>query len=113
MQTPFAKYDCSFNLTSPRAFEKKIHKPTASKGWKIEKMDGPGPGSYNSALAHDYSLKPKLIGPIKASSPRGTFTDGFAKLHKEKPGMGTYDLNDIDKGFKLTAQGTFNTLSNK
>ena len=47
-QTPGAKYDKSFVLTSPKSRHCTIYKPKSSMlSWKIPKEDGPGPGSYD------------------------------------------------------------------
>lgn len=55
MQTPFAKYPMpQFDkdlLNKPRALAKKLDKKGPIESWKIKKMDGPAPGSYNSVEA--------------------------------------------------------------
>lgn len=48
----FAKYDKKYVLTTPRVLVKDIKKPTLDP-WRIPKMDGAGPGSYNSPAAFD------------------------------------------------------------
>lgn len=52
MQTPFDKYDRKYELTTPRTFTKTIHKVTTPNTWRIPKMDGPGPGSYDYVKAY-------------------------------------------------------------
>ena len=48
----FAKYDLKYALTTPRSPVKKIIS-TPLEPWKIQKMDGVGPGSYEFDKAFD------------------------------------------------------------
>ena len=57
MQTPHAKYPMpEFDkvlLTKPRVFTKKLEKQKPVESWKIPKMDGPAPGSYDTPKAYN------------------------------------------------------------
>ena len=65
MQTPFAKYDRKFELTTTRPFTKIIHKatsPISASTWKIPKLDNPGPGSYDYEGAFSKTQENSLTG---------------------------------------------------
>ena len=38
--------------TKPRLFTASLGKPPAKNSWAIQKMDGPAPGSYETAAAY-------------------------------------------------------------
>ncbi len=104
----FAKYDLKYALTTPRSPVKKIIS-TPLEPWKIQKMDGVGPGSYEFDRAFDKTQKPKEYLIAKNTSNRTVFTDSYAKLYKQYPAPDAY--KDIDKGYKLQGTGTFDTLN--
>lgn len=108
MQVPFVKNTPFSDLTSPKRFTKVIHKPTTAPGWKIAKIDSPGPGSYDCIEAEKTTQKHRLAGPVNSTSKRTTFTDNIAKLTKTNPGLGFY--KEVDSGFNQTRWGTFDTL---
>lgn len=68
-------------------------------GWRIPKMDGPDPGSYELVTSFDKTQKPGQRGSIKSTEKRTPFTDAISKLYKNNVPIGKY--NDMDKGLKL------------
>ena len=40
-------------LTKPRVFKKKLEKQKPVESWKIPKMDGPAPGSYDTPKSYN------------------------------------------------------------
>ena len=104
----FIKYDASYKLVSPRCLVKDI-KPSAVEPWKIPKMDGVGPGSYQSPEAFDKTQKPKEFYIHKSTGKRTGFCEGISKLASKVPGVGTY--KDIDRGFKTINKPTFETIN--
>jgi len=58
-QTPHYNTNNNYALVQPKAFTKTIHKATQPNTWKIPKMSGPAPGSYEPTKAHDYITKKK------------------------------------------------------
>lgn len=104
-QLTYIKYDKKYTLTSPRCLVKDIKKPATAGDWRIAKMDGAGPGSYESPQAFDKTQKPKEYLVSKQTSNRNVFTDRFAKLYANNPGVGMY--KECDRGFKVINKPTF------
>ena len=84
---------------------KDIKKPTTSQEWRISKVDGPAPGSYDYTQSFDKTQKPKEFLVSKQTGNRQSYTDRYAKLFSSNPGAGTY--KEIDKGFKQINKHTF------
>ena len=101
MQTPFGKYEqIPIKTTNPRVLETKIYKPTeTAQTWRISKMDGPAPGSYNIIESFEKTQRAKIQGPPKATTKKDIFTDDYAKNKKFLPAPTLYQ--DQDKGFKM------------
>jgi len=80
-QTPHYNTNNNYLLVQPKVREKTIYKPsTATSSWKIPKMDGPAPGSYDDQKSYNYVNKKKeFTESNKSTEKRKTFTEGFAE----------------------------------
>lgn len=72
-------------------------------GWRIPKMDGPDPGSYNFSQSFDNTQKPRLLGSAASKSRRVGFVEQIANLYKNNPAIGKY-ADGQDKGLRLQSK---------
>lgn len=86
-------------LTKPRVYWKKLEKPKPVESWRIPKMDGPAPGSYDMSSAHSKTQQRRPSGPPKATCKKDIFTDDYSKLKKFVPAPCHY--SGMEKGIKL------------
>ena len=112
-QELFHKYDRGYRLVEPRCLTKFFHKAPKQEDWRIPKMDGAGPGTYDSTKAYDKFVSPREFLVSKQTENRTGFTDAYAKLFKANPDMQHY--REVDRGFRVVkpGQGTFETIKFK
>ena len=103
MQTPHAKYPMpqfdKVQLTKPRPFAKKLEKQKPIESWRIPKMDGPAPGSYDAPRSYSSTQTRRPSGPPKATGKKLIFTDDYSKLKMFVPAPSQY--KEIARGIKL------------
>jgi len=58
------------------------------ESWRIPKMDGPSPGSYDMTMAFDKTQMRKTRSIGASKSRRIDFTEAYAKLFKNNPAQG-------------------------
>jgi hypothetical protein len=106
----FSKYDKNYRWTTPRCLVRDFKKPTTAipEDWKIPKMDGAGPGTYDMEVSFYRTQNMREFLVAKQTGQRKAFTDTFAKLYEKNPAVGTY--KEIDKGFKIIRQPLFDDL---
>lgn len=87
-------------ITNVNMDAKQVSQP--DPGWKIPKMDGPAPGSYDMAKSFDSTQRRRPHGTAEQKSRRIDFTEAYSKLRKYVPGQGTYP--DAWKGLSLQSK---------
>lgn len=63
------------------------------QSWKIEKKDGPDPGTYTNDKSKDFVSK-KSSGFGFSKGKRNFYTTEASKKAAESPGAGQYTVND-------------------
>jgi hypothetical protein len=110
-QSPSAKYQLEkpLEIVKPKVFATKIHKPLSKDSWQIPKMDGPGPGSYETTKAITETQWGNVTGFTKQMEKNMSYTDKIKLAKKWVPGAGTYKNIDNyatklhkDKDFRRT-----------
>lgn len=67
----------------------KMDRPVSQQeSWRIPKMDGPSPGSYDMIAAYDRTQRRKTRSIGASKSRRVDFTEAYAKLFKSNPPQG-------------------------
>ena len=106
--TAFAKYDRNYEQVTPRTIHHKIQPPKPFEcTWKIPKMPGPGPCSYNMTESFDKTAR-NTRGWAKTTNKRIGFTERNAQLYKSNPGVGKY--KNVARGLKTVGKSTFDSL---